>query len=482
MYEWENIPWRQLEVQVFKLQKRIYRASERGDVKQVRRLQRLLVKSRAAKLLAISRVTQDHQGKSAAGIDRLKSIHPARRLKIAEDLKRKDQVSPIRRVWIPKLGALKKRTLRVSTIEDKAKQTLAKLALEPEWEALFEPHSYGFRPGRSIHDAVKYIKLDIQRKDKYVFNADISKCFDGINYSALLNKLNTFPLMRRQIKAWLKAGVMEGKTLFPTEEGTPQPEVISPLLANIALHGLENYLNNCVPKQKNINGEAVNWELTVVRYADNFLIMHRDLNQLKIIKSLAEKWLNKMGLKLSSTPTKIVHTFEFFNGQEPSFDFLGFSFHQYQVGKRNCRLKAGESRAGGQFMTEKIGSVKQEAWFKTIITPTQAALQRHQGELSQIIDQLKTVSQSRLIRELNSVIQGWANYYCAVNSKEVFSDIDRWLWRKLRRWALRRHPMKPAKWVFNKYWHVNEPEGTKRWDFNDGETSLLKHRHAFSRE
>jgi len=469
MYEWKNIPWRKLEVQVFKLQKRIYRASERGDVKQVRRLQRLLVNSRAAKLLAVRRVTQDNRGKRTAGIDGVKSIHPAGRLKLAEDLKLSDKASPIRRVWIPKPEKQEKRPLGIPTIEDRAKQALTKLALEPEWEALFEPHSYGFRPGRSTHDAVKYIKLDIQRKDKYVLDADISKCFDRINQKALLDKLNTFPLMRRQIKAWLKAGVMEGETLFPIEEGTPLGGVISPLLANIALHGLENYLNSCVTKRKQVNGKVTNWKLTVVRYADDFLIMHRDLNELLRIKSLAEKWLNQMGLELSPTQTKIVHTFFSLNGQEPGFDFLGFSFRQYPLGKRNRRLRAGGSRAGGQCWT-------QEALFKTIITQTVGAVQRHKAKLSQIIDGLKTAPQSRLIRELNPVIQGFANYYCAVNSKEVFSDIDHWLWEKLRRWALRRHPIKPAKWVFNKYWHVDEHNGTKKWDFHDGETSLSQHR------
>ena len=469
MYEWKNIPWRKLEVQVFKLQKRIYRASIRGDVKQLRRLQRLLVKSTAAKLLAVRRVTQDNRGKNTAGVDGVKSIRPPQRLKLALKLEISDQAFPIRRVYIPKPGKKEKRPLGIPTIEDRAKQALVKLALEPEWEAQFEPHSYGFRPGRSVHDAVKYIKLDIQRKDKYVLDADIRKCFDCINHSALLDKLNTFPLIRRQIKAWLKAGVMSGETLFPCKEGTPQGGVISPLLANIALHGLEDYLKSCLPKTKYINGKATSWKLTVVRYADDFLIIHRDLNELKRIKSLAEEWLNKMGLELSLTKTKIVHTFNSLDGIEPGFDFLGFSFRQYPLGKRNRRFIAGGSLIDGNHW-------RVEARFKTIITPTVEAVKRHQAKLSQIIDGLKTAPQSRLIRELNPVIQGWTNYYSAVNSKEIFSDIDHWLWQKLRRWALRRHPMKSAKWVFNKYWHVNKPKGRKKWDFNDGEFSLSEHR------
>lgn len=124
-------------------------------------------------------------------------------------------------------------------MEDRALQALVKLALEPEWEARFEPNSYGFRAGRSCPDAVEAIFNAISRKPKFVLDADISKCFDRIDQGALLKKLNTFPTIRRQIRAWLKAGVMDGMQLFPTSEGTPQGGVISPLLANIALHGME---------------------------------------------------------------------------------------------------------------------------------------------------------------------------------------------------------------------------------------------------
>ena len=217
MYEWGQIPWRKLEIIVFKLQKRIYRASVRGDVKTVHRLQRLLMKSRAAKLLATRRVTQDNRGRKTAGIDGVKNLTPKMRLQLASRLTLPKKAQALRRVWIPKPGKTQKRPLGIPTLEDRAMQALAKLALEPEWEAQFEGHSYGFRPGRSTHDAVKYLFLSLHKQDKYVLDADISKCFDCINHDKLLEKLKTFPLLRRAVKAWLNAGVMEGDKLFPVE-------------------------------------------------------------------------------------------------------------------------------------------------------------------------------------------------------------------------------------------------------------------------
>ncbi|WP_414519919.1 reverse transcriptase N-terminal domain-containing protein, partial [Nostoc sp. PCC 9305] len=226
MVEWKDIPWRKLERVVYKLQKRIYRASLRGDVKALRKLQKTLMKSWYAKCLAVRRVTQDNQGKKTAGVDGIKTLSPAARLKLVANLKLGSKVKPTRRVWIPKPGADEKRPLGIPTMYDRALQALVKQALEPEWEARFEPNSYGFRAGRSCHDAIEAIFNSISKKAKYVLDADISKCFDQINHKALLQKLNTFPTIRRQIRAWLKAGVMESGQLFSTSEGTPQGGVI----------------------------------------------------------------------------------------------------------------------------------------------------------------------------------------------------------------------------------------------------------------
>lgn len=226
MVEWKNIPWRKLERVVFKLQKRIYRASQRGDVKATRRLQKTLMKSWYARCLAVRRVTQDNQGKGTAGVDGVKTLSPVARLRLVANLELGSKAKPTRRVWIPKPGTDEKRPLGIPIIYDRALQALVKLALEPEWEAQFEPNSYGFRPGRSCHDAIEAIFLAIRYKAKYVLDADISKCFDRIDHEALLKKLKTFPTMRRQVRAWLKAGVMDGKQLFPTSEGGIEPRSV----------------------------------------------------------------------------------------------------------------------------------------------------------------------------------------------------------------------------------------------------------------
>src|SRR4028119_836887 len=219
--EWNQVNWRKLERKVYKLQKRIFRASSRGDVKALRRLQKTLMKSWSARATSVRRVTQDNTGKKTAGVDGVKSLSPAARLKLVNKLKLSSKVSPTRRVWIRKPGTEEKRPLGIPTMKDRTLQALVKLALEPEWEGQFEPNSYGFRPGRSCHDAIEAIFKAIKHKAKYVLDADIAKCFDRIDHEALLRKLNTFPTIRRQIRAWLKAGVMD-EQLFPTSEGTPQ--------------------------------------------------------------------------------------------------------------------------------------------------------------------------------------------------------------------------------------------------------------------
>ncbi len=284
MYRWELLDWETIERQVFKLQKRIYQASQRGDVKTVHSLQKLLMNSWSAKCLAVRRVTQDNQGKKTAGVDGVKSLSPKQRMHLVNTLKLEPKARPVRRVWIPKPGTQEKRGLGIPVMYDRALQALVKLALEPEWEAKFEPNSYGFRPGRSCHDAIQAIYSCINKKDKYALDADIAKCFDRINHQALLDKLMTTPTVRRIIKAWLKAGVMEGETLFPTEEGAPQGSVVSPLLANVALHGLETAIRAAFPASKTVKGKTTdNWKPNVIRYADDV----RHLTQDEIL--LAEK-------------------------------------------------------------------------------------------------------------------------------------------------------------------------------------------------
>ncbi|NEP14863.1 MAG: retron-type reverse transcriptase [Symploca sp. SIO2C1] len=220
--QWNQIPWPKLHKRIWKLQKRIYRASARGDYKAIRRLQKTLLRSWSAKCLATRRVTQDNQGKRTAGIDGVKSLTPKQRVELVKKLRLTGTAKPTRRVWIPKPGRDEKRPLGIPVMYDRALQALCLMALEPEWEARFEPNSYGFRPGRSCHDAVEAIFKSIRHKPKFVLDADISKCFDRIDHKALLNKVNTFPTMTRQVRAWLKAGVLDKGVFEGTEKGTPQ--------------------------------------------------------------------------------------------------------------------------------------------------------------------------------------------------------------------------------------------------------------------
>jgi RNA-directed DNA polymerase len=361
MYGWNETDWRKLERQVFKLQKRIYQASNRGNVKLVRRLQRLLMSSRSAKMIAVRRVTQDNKGKKTAGVDGVKSLTTAQRLNLVSKIKLGSKVKPTRRVWIPKPRTEEKRPLGIPTMNDRALQALVKLVLEPEWEARFEPNSYGFRPGRSTHDAIGAVFSAIKHKSKYVLDADISKCFDRINHDKLLTKLNTFPTLRKQIRAWLKAGVMDGKEMFPTNEGTPQGGVISPLLANIALHGMEELIMGIAPSidMKDRRGGQLGIRdkvksISLIRYADDFVVLHEQIEVIHRCKKEIEAWLSGIGLELKPSKTRIAHTLDKHNDEESGFNFLGFKIRQYPVGK----YQSGSKTRGGL-----LG-------FKTIITPT----------------------------------------------------------------------------------------------------------------
>jgi RNA-directed DNA polymerase len=264
---WHKLPWRKLEQHVYRIQKRIFRAEQRGNTQAVHKLQKLMMKSRAARLLAVRRVTQDNQGKKTAGVDGVKSVPPAQRLEMVECIHPKNwkqqKSFPVRRVYIPKPGKNEKRPLGIPIMVERGQQALVKSALEPEWEAKFEANSYGFRPGRSGHDAIAAIFIDINRKNKYVLDADLKGCFDNINHEALLRKLNTYPAMRRIIKKWLKAGIVDKGVFEETTKGTPQGGVVSPLLANIAVHGMEKALK-----------DAYTWregKPNFVRYADDFV-------------------------------------------------------------------------------------------------------------------------------------------------------------------------------------------------------------------
>ncbi|WP_013322552.1 group II intron reverse transcriptase/maturase [Gloeothece verrucosa] len=465
--QWNQIPWKQVERRVYKLQKRIFQAASRGDVRTVRRLQKTLLRSWSAKTLAVRKVTQDNQGKKTAGIDGIKSLSPSKRLELVKKLRLTNKAKATRRVWIPKAKRNEKRPLGIPCMSDRALQALVKIALEPEWEAYFETNSYGFRPGRGCHDAIEAIYLHLRGKAKYVLDADITKCFDKINHEKLLQKLNTFPTMRRQIRAWLKAGVMDEGKLFPTEEGTPQGGVVSPLLANIALHGMEEIIKSFAENPKELKREfSVNNKrdrrksIALIRYADDFVLIHESLAVVEKGKEIIETWLSELGLTLKPEKTRITHTLEKYQGNV-GFNFLGFNIRHHKCGQHRD-MKSTNGKHLGYTLT---------------IKPQKEKVLEHYKKLRDIIDTYKAAPQTSLIAKLNPVIRGWSNYYSTVVSSEEKSFLDYLLFKKLSSWAKSRHPKQGVKEIMEKYWH-NKKVG--KWNFctlknGKPEFQLLKH-------
>lgn len=462
MVEWEKIPWRKLYIIVSKLQKRIYKAEERNDTKTVHKLQKLLLKSTAAKLLAVRKVAQDNRGRKSAGLDGLKELSSKQKVKLASILNVSTEASPTKRVWIPKPGKSEQRPLGIPTIHDRALQALVKFALEPQWEAKFEPNSYGFRPGRSAHDAISAIFLSINRKPKYVLDADIASCFDRIDHQYLLNKLNAPVCIRKQVRLWLKAGVMDNGRYKATSQGTPQGGVISPLLANIALHGLEEKVKSSFTKTRRIKGKREYfWQPKVIRYADDFVVLHQDLTVIQTCKQIVTEYLKEIGLELKESKTSISHTLKEHHAKV-GFDFLGFTIRQIPVGLNHSGCDTKGRRLG----------------FKTIICPGKKSIKQHQVHIHALLKRNKNANQEKLISLLNPVIRGWSNYFSKVVSKATFSKLDHVLFHQLRAWVNFRHKSKNARWKADKYW---KKIGNHTWTFacvNKRNTIVQLFRHS----
>src|SRR5436305_1808887 len=369
---WKAIPWRKLEQHVFRIQKRIYQASQQGNRRKVQKLQKLLMKSEAARLLAVRRVTQENQGKKTAGVDGVKSVQPAERFTMVQQIHPNQwkgrKTRPVRRVWIPKPGKAEKRPLGIPVMYERSQQALVKSALEPEWESQFEANSYGFRPGRGPHDAIEAIFNAIRYKPKFVLDADIKGCFDAINQEELLRKLNTYPQIRQIIKKWLKAGVVDKYVFTPTEAGTPQGGVISPLLANIALHGMGRAITEGIRTKKE--------KPILVRYADDFVIFHSKKEELEKATQKITTSLKQMGLILSPTKTKVTHT-RYEHEGNVGFDFLGYTVRQYPAGK---------THTGKNTVGKPLG-------YKTIIKPSKKAIKTHIQQTNKWMNKLKSTPQ-----------------------------------------------------------------------------------------
>ena len=400
-------------------------------------LQKLMLRSWHNTLVSVRQVTQRNTGRKTAGIDGLVALTSQARAEMAVRVhatRGSHQPSPVRRVYIPKASdKAKMRPLGIPVILDRCHQARVRNALEPEWEARFEPRSYGFRPGRGCHDAIGSLFNTLRGKAKrvWILDADLAGAFDKIDHEHLLNAIGGFPA-RGMIAGWLRAGIFEaGKGYSPTEEGTPQGGVISPLLLNIALHGLEEaagvrYRTGSHAREFKAGSPAL------TRYADNLVVCCHSRQDAEQVKARLAEWLEPRGLAFNEAKTRIVPVTE-------GFDFLGFNLRRYPNGK-------------------------------LLIKPSATAIKRFRDRLAKEFRSLRGSNVTAVLAKIAPIVRGWVAYYRTVVSTRVFAALTDYLWKLTYKWACWSHPNKPRHWIIGRYFGKFSKFRNDQWVFGDKDT------------